>query len=535
MAFREIWVVEIKEMLRLWASGKGLKAIAVAVDADRKTVRRYVRAAEALGLRRKGQGGRAIDDDLLVQIVSTIQPGGSRGTGAMRAHCRAHQEAIEGWLREGCKAPKLVKLLHRHTGVEVPLRTLQRFVTEELQRSGHKGTVRVADGKPGEVLEVDFMVLGDFIERGSGRKRRMHALLCTANYSRHQFVWPCLSQARQDVIEGLDAAWQFFGGIFPVVLSDNLSPVVSAADPVKPKLSEAFLEYMQARDFVLDAARIRSPKDKARVERQVQYVRNDFYAGERFGTLAEARAAAEIWCREEAGARIHGTTRRQPLQAFEAEEQPLLKPAPAEPYDQPQWSDHKVGRDHAINVDYSLYSVPHTVGEVTLRVRRDRETVKLYHGARLIKIHPRQGRGSHSIDPADLPPGTAELATRDGTALAKKAEAHGQHVAAYARRLLDDPRPWTRMRHVYRLLGLARRYGSDWVDAACAQALALDVIDVVRIDGMLKKGLVDRGLLPPPPPRPPTPRANLIPLRFARDAKEWRPAPRTPGAPDAPA
>ncbi len=234
-----------------------------------------------------------------------------------------------------------------------------------------------------------------------------------------------------------------------------------------------------------------------------------------------------------AGGRTHGTTQREPLKVFEAEELPRLKPPPSAPYDTPHWSEHKVGRDHAINVDYSLYSVPYSVGEVTLRVRRDRVTVKLYRGAKLIKVHPRQERGKHSIDAADLPPGTAELATRDGTALAKKAEAHGQHVAAYARRLLDDPRPWTRMRHVYRLLGLTRRYGSDWVDAACAQALALDVLDVVRIDRMLEKGLIDRGLLPPPPPPTRAKRPNLVPLRFTRDPQEWRPRPPTPGAPDA--
>lgn len=535
MAFRELCVLEVREVLRLWAKGCGYRPIASLVGVDRKTVRRYVEAARSLGLASEGEPGRSVDDELVAEVVSLIRPGGSRGTGAMREHCRTHRALLVKWAAAGCKGPKLVKLLKRHTGVTVPLRTLQRFMKEEVRSNGRdRGTVRVADGEPGEILEVDFMKLGEFTERGTGRTRDMSALLCTANFSRHQFVWPCLTQTQQDVIEGLEAAWQFFGGVFTCVVSDNLRPVVSTPDPLEPKLNPTFIEYMQARDFVLDPARVRKPQDKARVERQVQFVRDDFFGGEQFGSLEEARRAAEVWCRVDAGEREHGTTRRQPIGVFKAEELPHLEPAPTEPYDQPVWMDLSVGRDHAVVVDYALYSVPYTLDEGSLRVRLDRASVKFYRGAQLVKVHPRVARGKSSIDPADLPPGKAELATRDGEALCRVAEQAGTHVSEYARRLLDDPRPWSRMRHVYRLLGLAKRYGGALVDEACAQALALDVVDVMRIDRMLERGLVERGLLQrPPPPTRKTP--NITSLRFARDAREWRPERPDNGDPDAPA
>ncbi|HJN78135.1 MAG TPA: hypothetical protein QGF58_29750, partial [Myxococcota bacterium] len=103
----------------------------------------------------------------------------------------------------------------------------------------------------------------------------------------------------------------------------------------------------------------------------------------------------------------------------------------------------------------------------------------------------------------------------------------------YARRLLDGPLPWTRMRHVYRLLGLPKRYGADLVDEACARALELDVVEVLRIDRMLQRGLVRSGLLSPP--KQPV-RSNVVVLRFARDPTEWRPArPEQGEEPDAPA
>ena len=293
---------------------------------------------------------------------------------------------------------------------------------------------------------------------------------------------------------------------------------MTRAEPVAPVLARDFVEYAQSRGFQIDPARVRKPKDKARVERQLRYVRDDYFRGERFGSLEEARIEARRWCRDDAGMRIHGTTRRRPIEAFEEDEKSHLLPAPRESYDIPSWGDYRVGRDHAVVVGYALYSVPHTLGEVTLRVRSDRSTVKFYKGAKLVKVHPRQPEGGSSIDRADLPPGKAELATRDTESLVAQAGRFGAHVEEYARRLAEGPLPWSRMRHVYRLLGLARRYGGRVTDEACARALEVGVVDVQRIDGMLQKGLVSRRLLKSSPPAP---RQGKV-LRFARPASAFR-------------
>jgi transposase len=510
MAYRELHVIEIKEVLRLRKAGLGYRTIADRTRVDRKAVRRYV---EAAGDRLKNEDGE-VSDELVALVVEAVRPGGSHDVGASREQCREHADLIKGWVTEGCKAPKLVRLLLRHTGSTVPVRTMQRFLAEEVQPV--RDTVRVVEGKPG-VLEMDFLKFGE-MDLGDGPVK-LYGLLCTAAYSRHQYVWLCLSQTRDDVIEGLEAAWSFFGGVFPVVQPDNLKPLVSGADAVDPTLAIEFVEYMQARGFQLDTARVRRPKDKAKVERQVQYVRNDFFAGERFSSLAEARSAAEAWCTAIAGKRIHGTTRRAPLERFEAEERCVLLRAPTEPYDTPTWTNHRVGKDHAVVVRHAVYTVPYWITVRTqLRVRADRTTVKLFQGRRMIKLHPRQPDGGASIDPKDLPPTKALAATRDTKSLAAKCAEYGPSVALYAERLLEGPRVWSQMRHVYRLLRLAERYGSADLDAACAQALQLDVVDVKRIDGMLARGGVVAG-------QSSMPQKATAPLsakpRFARDPAEF--------------
>ena len=79
---------------------------------------------------------------------------------------------------------------------------------------------------------------------------------------------------------------------------------------------------------------------------------------------------------------------------------------------------------------------------------------------------------------ADMPPGVEGYATRTVDRMVAQAGCYGEHVGIYAQRLLDGDAPWMMMRSVYRLVGLAKRYGPAAAEAACARALDVDVINV---------------------------------------------------------
>jgi hypothetical protein len=112
--------------------------------------------------------------------------------------------------------------------------------------------------------------------------------------------------------------------------------------------------------------------------------------------------------------------------------------------------------------------------------------VRLYQGAALIKTHPRVPTGKRSTDRSDFPAEKTAYALRDIGYLAKKAAEHGPSVGLFADRLLAGDLPWTRMRQVYALLGLAKRYGSVRLEDACARALAADMLDVHRLRRLLE-------------------------------------------------
>jgi hypothetical protein len=155
--------------------------------------------------------------------------------------------------------------------------------------------------------------------------------------------------------------------------------------------------------FEVDPARVRHPQDKSRVERTVSYVRESFFRGEVFLDLADAQRRCAEWCMKEAGTRVHGTTRRPPLEVFETEEKGCLIPAPAETYDLAKWVETTVGKDQHAQVDYALYSLPMEFVNRQVLARADSNLVHFYYQDRLVKTHPRMPRGQRSTDANDYP------------------------------------------------------------------------------------------------------------------------------------
>jgi transposase len=143
-------------------------------------------------------------------VVEVVRPHRHDGHGATWRALEAEAEQIRAWIDDqGLTVAKVRELLARR-GLEVPMRTLTRFSTELCgPRRGRSTTVRVADGKPGDELQVDFGRMGMLYDSEGDRRRVAHALMFTACYSRYSFVWLTFSQTIEAVIEGFEEAWAF--------------------------------------------------------------------------------------------------------------------------------------------------------------------------------------------------------------------------------------------------------------------------------------------------------------------------------------
>lgn len=482
MSFRELTMIDVREVLRRWQAGQSVRQIGRESGTDRKTVARYIEAAKSCEITEASE----LSDGVVAEVAQRVQARPLPTPSEERKILEAQRPRIEKWL-EGDRPLRLVRIqeLLARDGIEIAYTTLRRFAHNELAWREPKVTVRVDDPPFGEEAQVDFGLMGTVLVEGV--RRRLWVLIVTLSASRYQFVWPTFTQTVEDVCTGLDAAWSFFGGVVLRLVLDNASSMVVRADAQAPTLQKAFAEYVQARGIFPDPARVRHPKDKPRVENQVAYVRERWFDGEAFAdNLGAIREHAATWCRDIAGARVHGTTRLVPRDVYAAEEKPRMQPAPTAPFDVPRWAKAKIHPDHHAQVGRALYSLPTRYIGKTLDVRADRSTVRFYLGATLVKAHPRVAAGKRSTDKTDFPTDRAAYALRSVDGVRELARTKGEHIGQFAERLLEGPLPWVRMRQAYGLLRLCDRYGVERVNALCARAIAFNVIDVRRIEHMIK-------------------------------------------------
>ena len=503
MAYREMGMWEILEVLRRVHRGQPQRAITRATGHSRSTIRRYVRAARQVDW--EPGCGTEPDEALAAAVAKRLRPVRKQQTpGESEGQLLAHQRQIEAWLHggdgegRGLRLAKVQQLLARQ-GVEVPYSSLHRFA---VQRCGFQDlrrlTVRVAEVAPGELAEVDFGRLGLVPDLTTGRSRVLHALVVTLVHSRHQYVYVTHTQRITDLLEGLEEAWTFFGGVSARVVLDNLKAAVMKADRYDPVFQRSFAEYARWRDFVIDAAVPRHARGKPHVERNVQYLRENFFRGEHWLDRDHVQREAVRWCLEVAGQRVHGTTRKRPFAVFEHAEKPALRPLVRSRFDPPEWAQCKVHPDHHLQFRKALYSVPSRYVGSSVWVRGDSKLVRVYAQNELIKTHPRQAEGGRSTDYHDYPEQLAPYALRDPQRLIRDAKLLGEHTGRFMEQLLAGIFPWSRLRQGQKLLRLGNKYGRARLDAACRRALAFEMLNVRRVEAIVKQGL-DRSPTEPAP------------------------------------
>ena len=167
MAYRELGVIELREVWRRYSAGDGVRAIARGTGVDRKTIAKYVAAAVAVGLSR---GAPPPTDEQLAAFVR-----GLRGTpvgrpAALPERLAPYQAQIAAWLADGLRLTKIHRRL-REQGLGVPYSSLHRFAQAHCGFGAPSVTVRVADPPPGEAAEADFGRLGVWPDPATGSRR----------------------------------------------------------------------------------------------------------------------------------------------------------------------------------------------------------------------------------------------------------------------------------------------------------------------------------------------------------------------------
>ena len=367
----------------------------------------------------------------------------------------------------------------------------------------------------GEKMFVDYA--GDtvpvVVNRRTGEKRDAHLFVAVLGGSSLSFACATWTEQFPDWVEGHNAAFAFFGGVAQLLVPDNAKVAVIKACHFDPMVNRGYTDMARHYGTAVLPARSRKPRDKAKVEACVGIVERWVLGRLRnriFYSLAEVNAAiAECIAdlNERRVLRQFGKTRRQ---LFEEIDAPNLKPLPAEPWVHAEWKRCRVGLDYHIALDRHHYSVPWRFARREVEARFTARTVEIFLDGKRIAVHMRgSGNGRHTTIPEHMPSSHRRYREWTPVKIREEAARIGPMLSLLVEKIIEDrPHPEQGYRSCLGIIGLAKRFGPERLEAAALRALEIQARNYPSVKSILEKGL-DKVPLRQSPEREPILHTNI--------------------------
>ena len=491
MPAKRLSMRKIKEVLRLkWGKGMSNRKIAASCGIGRPTVSEY--------LRRAGEAGVswplpvALDDARLERLLFPPPPDLPAQVRGIPDWLVVHQELKQ-------KAVTLFLLWQEYRATHPEGYQYSWFCEHYRGWQGKLDVVMRQDHRAGEKLFVDYAgQTVPIIDRATGEIREAQifvAVLGASNYTYAEATW---TQGLPDWIGSHVRAFRFLGGVPELVVPDNLRSGVSRAHRYEPDTNPTYQDMASHYGVAVLPARVRKPRDKAKVESGVLVVERWILAALRhrpFFSLLELNAAISellVKLNNRPFRKLPGCRREH----FEQVDRPALQPLPAEPYVYAEWKKARVHIDYHIVVDGHYYSVPYALIKREVEVRITRNTIECFHRGNRVASHPRSHqKGRHTTVSAHMPESHRQAGEWSPERLMKWAARTGPATEKLIRTVMASRKhPQQAYRSCLGILRLGKAYGDERLESACRRALTLGSCRYKSIESILKHRLDEQPL-----------------------------------------
>lgn len=352
--------------------------------------------------------------------------------------------------------------------------------------------------RAGEKCFVDYAGHAvDIIDRHSGEIQPAQIFVAVLGCSNYTYAEASLTQALPDWLGSHVRALQYFGGAPAAFVPDNLKSGVHRAHRYEPELNRAYAEFAEHYSVAILPARVRKPRDKAKVEGAVLIVERWILARLRdrqFFSLAElnsAIAALLVELNERPFQKLDGSRRSR----FMELDRPALQPLPARAYEYGQWKCAKVHPDYHIELAHAYYSVPYQHIGAQVQVRITARMLEIFLKAELIATHPRLfKRGARSTLDTHRPHKHRAVIDTCLARLIERANRISPAVAAVLTAQFNRKRhPEEALRSAQGILRLAEDFSPAQLAAACERALKLNACTYKNVRVLIALPTTDSG------------------------------------------
>ena len=257
----------------------------------------------------------------------------------------------------------------RPQGYTGGIHILRRYVQElgAPSKRLEKATIRF-ETPPGHQAQADWAYCGRFAD-AAGEIIPIYAFVFVLSFSRYMYVEFTTTMKLEMLIGCHLRAFDYVGGWVQTMLYDNMKQVRIGPQQWNP----LFLDFVNHYGVAPKTHRVRRPRTKGKVERMVDYVKDNFLNGRVFSGLDDLNAQCRDWLEHTANIRLHSTTGRRPVDLLAEEKLTSIEAAPR--YRISHKSARKVDREGYVSYQRSRYSVPPEHVGKTVVVEHDEQKV----------------------------------------------------------------------------------------------------------------------------------------------------------------
>ena len=443
-------------ILRLRDEGHGVRAIAHALGVSRGAVKRVMRAGNAeVPQIARAERAEPHRDEILVLYKSC------KGN-----LVRVHEELVRLGAKLSYQA--LTAFCRRHGVGHTPAMPVGRY-----------------EFAPGVEMQHDT---SPHVANIAGREVPMQTASLVLGYSRMIFIqcYPRFSRFECKVF--LTEALLHFGGACARCMIDNTHVVVLSGTGRDMVAVPEMVAFGDRFGFEFVAHEVGDANRSAKVERNFNFIDNNFLAGRKFTDFQHLNAEALCWCNT-VNAKYRRTLHASARELF-AVESVALRALPVHVPEVYQLHHRIVDSEGYVNVQRNRYSVPWRLISRRLEVRESKDRVEMFLGPRLVATHARliDAADARVTDPAHRPPRGEGFHTRNAVAPdEKRLGERAPEVSGYLDLLKQRGRG--SLRQIRMLLRMVDEYPRDALLAAIAEATRYGMTDLDRLERMVLRNI----------------------------------------------
>lgn len=345
----------------------------------------------------------------------------------------------------------------------------------------------------GEKLFVDYSGLTvSWIDKTTGESHKAQIFVAVLGASNYTFVEATADQSLLSWIQSHVHAFEFFGGVTTCLVPDNLRSGVTKAHLYDPDVNRTYQEMADHYSVAVVPTRVRTPKDKPKVEVGVQGIQRWILAPLRdvtFFSVQEINDAIKPLLtayNERAFYELEGSRLSQYLEV----DKPALKPLPPRPYIYAEWKKARSGGDYHVAINKHYYSIPYQYIGENIDVRITSTTIECFHKRDRIALHQRSYKSGHTTIHEHMPSQHQVYADWTPARMYAWAKSIGPNTAQLINELTSMYKiPEQSFRSCFGILRMSKTYGSERLENAAIRALSIGAIRYKNIESILKSGL----------------------------------------------